>query len=175
MRWLIGAFVVVAPAALHAGVCGGVPGGKVVVAAHTPYVTPVTQLFFVGAPVRVEALVTRQLQADPEYRELQDFKQFLSEYEQFRAFRAQQTAATPLAAATLQEKCGRCHSGGARQGGFSIDPLDDAGRLSAIHRVTHPDPARRMPPGNPLSERERGEVVREIVEKAESGARKAEL
>lgn len=60
--------------------------------------------YFVGAPIRVEAIVERKLRKDPDWQAFQEFK----------AFRAGQRTAKeePVkTAGLLKSNCGRCHTG----------------------------------------------------------------
>jgi hypothetical protein len=82
--------------------------------------------YFVGAPVRVEAIVQKTLRDDPEYAELQKFKAW-------KSLASGQTVAPEAPdgspALTIKTRCASCHSGPNAKGGVTLDgtqAVDDA-------------------------------------------------
>lgn len=93
--------------------CGQFFRQRVVVQHHAAAVVAVPQVsYFVGAPVRLEALVQQALRADPQYEE---FRQWKLRAPQREAIKVEPTY--PMLAA----KCARCHSGDQPKGGVTLD------------------------------------------------------
>ena len=72
--------------------------------------------YFVGAPVRVEALVQKELQKDPLWKEFQAFKAFRAQ----QAKEGTQEQKGPVSS-FLKATCGRCHSGPEPKAGLILD------------------------------------------------------
>lgn len=114
MRQFVATMIVWASVASAASAqCGQFFRQRVVVQHHAAAVVAVPQVsYFVGAPVRLEALVQQALRADPQYEEFQKWKLRAPQRE---AIKVEPTY--PL----LQAKCARCHSGDQPKGGVTLD------------------------------------------------------
>lgn len=116
--------------------------------------------YFVGAPVRVEALVTKALEADPQYAEFQKFRQWQA------LTQAQRIAEPERAIATvLKAKCATCHGGATPKKGLLFDgsaPLTAEQAIQAMRMVQ----AGKMPPPEKakLSAEEAGDVFSELLD-----------
>lgn len=113
---------------------------------RAPYVqqhAQVQHFFFVGLPIRVEAIAAKaQVQANSA------------------------TAGASIAgkSASIADKCAKCHSAGRAEGDFSLDDLQKRS-LDVVRRLVHPDPKERMPPPSEpeLSADERGALQQEAL------------
>lgn len=127
---------------------------------HSQAVFP-TVNYFVGAPIRLQALVKQELQADPLYNEFQEFKRF-QQYQQQRQLSPLQSTTRQLdqPISLVEKNCAKCHSGPSPKGEFSID-----GQFTAIER----DIAARMvilgkmPKSIELSPADKGDIIKEIL------------
>ena len=90
---------------------------------HVQAVQAVQQFYyFVGAPVRVEALVEKALRKDPRWEEFQAYKQN-------QAGPQKETGPQPEVRSYLKLNCGRCHSGPEPKAGLILDgsaPIESA-------------------------------------------------
>ena len=83
---------------------------------HVQAVQAVQQFYyFVGAPVRVEALVEKALRKDPRWKEFQAYKANQGPQ------REEQGTTQPAVRSYLKLNCGRCHSGPEPKAGLIID------------------------------------------------------
>lgn len=134
--------------------------------------------YFVGAPIRIEALIAEALRNDPEYQELQKLKA-LKQRKWYETPENQvphedgwEDYVRPLGSIRpdgelvphllLKEKCASCHSGAKPKGGLFLDgeaPIP-AGNLWAIEdRMASDDPNYRMPPRGGLTEADRCQIL----------------
>lgn len=136
--------------------------------------------YFVGQPIRVEAIVQQALRQDPGYAEYQKFKawqagQVLSA-QQAQVQSAQQpadplnkpteTIPENIPAALLTTKCGTCHGGDAPKKGLLLDgsaKLTCEQMARAMKRVQDGS----MPPKGALTPEERGDVFQELLDLTE--------
>ena len=124
------------------------------------------QYYFVGAPIRAEAIIEKQKQSDPEWTEFQQFKRWQNKAElpaQEPAQEPDQVPAQPYES-VLATKCASCHSGAAPKAGLLLDgtgALSDALKVRASNAVLEG----RMPPKErpPLTDEEYSGVLREIL------------
>ncbi len=125
---------------------------------------PLQQFFyFVGQPVRLEAVLEKQQRDDPSYQEFLEFKQY-------RKRLALQTNNTPKAElkaerpSLLQRKCGRCHTGPKPRGGIRFDEKQTlpAEQIINAQRMML---AGEMPPASDarLSPEEMGDLIQELL------------
>lgn len=111
--------------------------------------------YFVGQPVREQAVMQKAVQADPLWREFQEFK----------AWREQYNAQLPAAAqaihsTVLQATCVKCHSGAEPKGDVRLDgELTDALKLRAMGMVWQG----KMPPTGPLANEKAAELFEELL------------
>lgn len=131
---------------------------KQVYAAQAVQYVPQHVYYFVGAPLRADAVVEYQKQRDPDYQQFQAFKEFL----QFQQLQAQQPPEQPQHAvgAVLQSKCVGCHNATKSAGGIALDgPLDAAMKEQVMESVLD----ERMPKGRaPLTPEELGGLIDEL-------------
>lgn len=117
-------------------------------------------LYFVGAPVRQEALAQKAITSDPEYQEFLEFKEW-------KASRGLQTPPDihderlPLAAPTVvSTMCIKCHSGEEPKGDLRLDvSLTDDVKLKAMRMVW----AGKMPPTAPLNNEQAAQMFEELL------------
>lgn len=119
--------------------------------------------YFVGAPVRIEALLEAERRRDPEYQ------RFLRSEMYGGAYQGPLSSAKPQAedrpatanAATVVRRCAACHGGAAPEGGLSLE----GGSLTApqITKAQRRVLRGEMPPGEPLSPEEIGQVIQELL------------
>lgn len=87
-------------------------------AAVAPLVAYPTVNYFVGRPVRIEAIAKKAIKDDPDYREFLEFKKWKA------AQGTQKQNVTAPAAhqqTLLRTTCGKCHGGATPAGAFSFD------------------------------------------------------
>lgn len=127
--------------------------------------------YFVGAPIRVEAIVQKSLQENPEYAEFQRFRAWKQELER------KPTVGEPLNKPTenipqiiptslLTIKCGTCHGGDAPKKGLLLDgtaKLNCEQVLKAMKAIQ----SGAMPPKNKLTPEEAGNVFHELLDLSE--------
>jgi hypothetical protein len=105
-----------------------------VVAHHQAYVAPVAINYFVGQPIRAEAIVEKALRNDPDYEAFKKFKLWRNTSDGRPAIEsppdtAQRTPDTSQVAADIPDNvipilykhCGGCHSGAAPKAGLLLD------------------------------------------------------
>lgn len=94
--------------------CGQFFQQRVVVHQQAAAIVSVPQVsYFVGAPIRVEALVQQALRADPEYQAFQRWK--------LQGPEAQRESLKVETYPLLAAKCAKCHSGDQPKGGVTLD------------------------------------------------------
>lgn len=90
---------------------------------HRVAVAPIVQQvvypsvnYFVGQPIRVQAIVKKEMQSDPDWAEFQEFKRW-------KALKSNPQAVTEPAKpkGILQTTCAKCHSGATPAGAFAFD------------------------------------------------------
>ncbi len=126
---------------------------------------PLQQFFyFVGQPVRLEAVLEKQQRDDPRYREFLEFKAFKKRL----ALQAKNTPKAELKTerpSLLQRKCGRCHTGPKPRGGIRFDENQTlpAGQIIKAQRMML---AGEMPPASDvrLSPEEMGDLIQELLD-----------
>ena len=133
--------------------------------------------YFVGAPVRVEALVQRALAADPEYRAYRQFKVWQAAQAATQraasvdrptpAAAVRDLAAEPLDPAVfarplIRANCIRCHAGEKPKGGFDLSGPLSAKQIVEAQRKVY---SREMPPAKAgvLSTAEQSAILRELL------------
>lgn len=117
------------------------------------YVAPVYQqsfiAYYVGAPIRVEAMVQAELKTNPDYQEFKSYQEFKGEFESFLKWKQSQSAvpsgALPSQQSLLASRCNRCHSGENPKGGRDFSGSLTADDLKAIKEIL---PKGSMPPQN---------------------------
>jgi len=126
--------------------------------------------YFVGQPIRVESIIQKTIQSDPEYQAFQQYKQFVRQ-QHAQPAPQQPDGNVPAdpepinpAVSVLSTKCASCHSGDAPKGQILLDgtaPLSDAIRVKASKAVIEG----RMPPKErpQLTDQEYSDVLREII------------
>jgi hypothetical protein len=126
--------------------------------------------YFVGQPVRIAALVEAELRRDPDYLLFRQFQERRSEFEEFLkgkdGAKPPSEAAAPQGniglAATVVRRCASCHSGAAPEGGLFLDgsrQLSASQVTAAQRRVLSGE----MPPSEPLSPEEIGNVLQDLL------------
>lgn len=134
------------------------PVVKQVYAKQAVQYVPQHVYYFVGAPLRADAVVEYQKQRDPDYQQFQAFKEFL----QYQQLQAQQAPEQPQHAvgAVLSSKCVGCHNQTKSAGGIALDgPLDAAMKEQVMESVLD----ERMPKGRaPLTPEELGGLIDEL-------------
>jgi hypothetical protein len=95
---------------------------------HQAYVAPVAINYFVGQPIRAEAIVEKALRDDPDWELFQKFKQFKNTSNGRPAMEpvtdpaeVAQPNLPDNAVPILYQHCGGCHSGAAPKGGLLLD------------------------------------------------------
>lgn len=86
---------------------------------HQAYVQPYAVNYFVGAPIRFEALVTKALREDPDYQEFQKFRAWKSV-----ASGLEVAPSLPLTGEPdllIKHKCASCHAGDKAAGDIVLD------------------------------------------------------
>jgi hypothetical protein len=135
--------------------------------------------YFVGAPIRVEALVQQALRTDPDYEAFQKFRQWQSMTDASRVATAppagqgtqESSDTSPEPAPLLAQSCSKCHSGATPKAGLIIDghtPLTAEQALHAMRRIQ----AGEMPPKVLLSPEEAGAAFSELLELSKPEAEK---
>lgn len=113
--------------------------------------------YFVGAPLRAEAVIEHQKQRDPDYQQFQQFKEFLQYKAEVEAQQSQQVEQLPQT--VLQARCASCHNAKSPAGGYALDgstSLDAADKEAVMASVLNES----MPKGKePLTPEELGELV----------------
>ena len=122
MRQIVPTMIVWASVASAASAqCGQFFRQRVVVQHHAAAVVAVPQVsYFVGAPVRLEALVQQALRADPQYEEFRRWK-LQGPQAQREPHPAREAIKVEPTYPQLQAKCARCHSGDQPKGGVTLD------------------------------------------------------
>lgn len=132
--------------------------------AHS-FVQPAQVFYFVGQPLRADAVLQHERERDPDYQQFAEFKRFL----EFQRAVAETPQANAKAEATakpnyqiLRAKCAECHNAANSAGGFDLSgdgPLD-ADQKSAVMRsvLSGEMPKNRQP----LTAQELGELVNSL-------------
>lgn len=121
---------------------------------YQPYVIN----WFVGAPVRVEALVQKALREDKDWQEFQQFKTWKA-----LAAEAHEPPDLPGPQPARLFACAQCHSGDKPKGGLLLDgsaPLTAAQALKAMRMVQLGE----MPPKKKLTAEEAGQVFSDLLD-----------
>jgi hypothetical protein len=137
------------------------------------YVAPVSPVvnYFVGAPVRMEAMIAAELKSDPAWQEFQEFRALRSS-----AGNAAHSppcdceAATPpptpppgafsqSALPALDSTCIKCHSPDVAKGGFAIGDRLEFGTKQAMADAVS---SGSMPKGRTLTDAEKAVLLAEI-------------
>jgi len=87
-------------------------------AAVAPLVAYPTVNYFVGRPVRIEAITKKAIKDDPEYREFLEFKKWKAAKGAAPQKRENVAARRQT---LLQTTCGKCHGGATPSGAFAFD------------------------------------------------------
>lgn len=131
--------------------------------------------YFVGAPIRVEAIVQRSLQENPEYAEFQRFRAWKQALERKPTVgeplntpteTIPQTIPQTIPTSLLTTKCGTCHGGDAPKKGLLLDgtaKLNCEQVLKAMKAIQ----SGAMPPKNKLTPEEAGDVFHELLDLSE--------
>lgn len=132
------------PSASFAGGCYQ----KAFVKSYAVAVAPVVQqYYFVGAPIRAEAIVEAEMKSDPEYQDFLDFKAWKAGKQ---APPAVPDGALAAKATVIDARCIRCHSGPEPKGGHDFTTISPD-ELKLIKEIL---PTGAMPP--PKSEEAKG-------------------
>lgn len=137
-----------------------------------PYFQPVQQVFyFVGAPLRAEAIVEKQKHADPEWQEFQQFKAWKKYMAEQATVSQSPLPPQPLPQETepasyIVQACARCHSGSTPKAGLLLDNPESIASISAETRIVA---MRRvldgsMPPQSSLSPETKGDLIQELLQ-----------
>lgn len=138
--------------------------------------------YFVGAPIRAEAIVQKAMNDDPEYQEFRAFKRWrearnaANSEPQLPELPALPSGPEEPGAgeSIIVQTCTKCHSGNTPRGGLLLDSLesiyavDCETRLLAMQRVAEGS----MPPKSALSADERGSLVAEFLSLTPKGVNK---
>lgn len=128
--------------------------------------------YFVGAPIRVEAIVQQALRADPGYAEYQKFKAWQAGQSQQQAKPEAPMPSLPVEPqpatqfAMLTAKCSQCHSGDSPKKGLLLDGTAKltceqmAKAMKAIQSGT-------MPPKAKLTPEESGYIFQDLLDLVE--------
>lgn len=131
------------------------------VVAQPIYAQPYAVNYFVGAPIRVEAIVQQALRADPQWQEFQQFKQ----WQTLRAHEPQATSQA-VASSLIAANCASCHSGAKPAKGLVLDgetAVTCEQKLAAMKAVRDG----KMPPPNKaaaLSPEAKGDLLSELLD-----------
>lgn len=146
---------------IMAAACGGgvcqpyIARQKVVVPYVAPYVAPLNVMYFVGAAVRSEAIVQKQLQADPDYKEFLEFKAWKQQA-------AAEAVTEPVQQNAVQMFCAKCHGTAEPKGGFYMDGqpgMSSDAILTAIDAVA----IGKMPKDRKLTRDEKNAFLMDIM------------
>ncbi len=130
--------------------------------APAKFYAPAPQFFFfVGAPVRIEALLEAEKRRDPAYEPLGNLR---PDAPSAAVFPTGDAAASKAAGsfANVVQRCAACHSGAAAEGALWLDgsrSLSAAQITAAQRRVLRGE----MPPAEPLLPPESHQVLQELL------------
>lgn len=117
--------------------------------------------YFVGAPLRQQAVVQKQLADDPLYQEFLQFKAWKEQTQKQPVAVDAPEAKTPITA-----HCGRCHGGASPKGGFFLDgqnvPASDI--TKALRQIADGS----MPPDRELTAEEKGALMQALLNSEDS-------
>jgi mono/diheme cytochrome c family protein len=165
------AFVVLTVSAIAGDYCLGGVNSTI---RPYPYLAAPQIFYFVGQPVRIEALLEAEKRRDPEYREFLRFKTFRAEFEAYRESGAANpagethTSEQGASVGLVASRCVACHGGAAPEGGLFLDgrhALTAPQITAAQRRVLRGE----MPPSGKLPEAEMNGVLRELLNMEEAG------
>lgn len=134
-------------------------------AAHS-YAQAAQVFYFVGQPIRAEAVVQHARERDPDYQQFAEFKRFL-EFQRATREEAQKQPEQAKADAKsnnkiLAAKCAECHNAKNSGGGIDLSgavPLDADAKAAIMSSVL----SGRMPQNRePLTAQELGELVNSL-------------
>lgn len=134
---------------------------------HQPiYAQPYAVNYFVGAPIRVEALVTQALRSDPDYAEFQKFRQWKSTATGDVVAPSQPLTGAP--ALLIKTKCASCHTGDDAAGGLILDgsvAISDATyrRFSRMYMLGEKVPKKMQPLLSSLKDAEGSAILAELL------------
>lgn len=162
-----------AAACQKCGLFGNRCAFKQVQAAHVqqlvaaPIVYPQVN-YFVGAPIRVEAIVQRSLQENPEYAEFQRFRAWKQELERKPTVgeplnKPIETIPQTIPTSLLVARCSQCHSGDNPKGGLLLDGTAELTCDQAL-RAMKMVQAGKMPPKNKLTPEDAGGVFQDLLD-----------
>lgn len=115
--------------------------------------------YFVGQPIRVEAIVQKALREDPQWEQFQQFKQW-------QALRHAEPPAPALVSSLIATKCGSCHSGAKPAKGLVLDGEtavtceQKVDAMKAVRDGVMPPPSKAAA----LSPEEKGDVLSELLD-----------
>lgn len=123
--------------------------------------------YFVGQPVRVQALVRKEMQADPDYKEFLEFKRWKAgqkgEPQQLK------NQETPKTKGLLETTCAKCHGGPTPSGAFAFDGTH-AISAEAFQKIVSWASGRVKPPGEKMPG-----VMQQLIEQKKTAQLLAEL
>lgn len=134
------------------------------------YASPVVSqhvYYFVGAPVRAEALVEEAKLADPDYQEFLRFKQFQQQLREHGHHDGETPPPEPApprfsqTASVVKTSCISCHSGQGAKGGLDLTrPIDEGTKWRMFMRAADGS----MPPNKSLPDEQLRELLIELSE-----------
>lgn len=154
------------------GTCRNVVHKAAVVHHQQAYVAPVVSqnvYYFVGAPVRAEALIEEAKLADPDYQEFLQFKEWRARiHDQQPADDLPPAEPSPeepprfsSTDSVINTSCISCHSGETPKGNLDVTkPLDEGAKWRMFMRAAQGD----MPPAKPLDNEQLRELLIELSE-----------
>lgn len=128
-------------------------------------IIPPSISYFVGAPVRVQAIVQKQLRSDPDYAEFQQFKAWKAK----QKGEAQQINQPVKAKGILSTTCAQCHGKAVAAGGFSFNGTS---AISAEHfqKIVTWVSGKVEPPGPKMKG-----VIKSLIDKRQTAQLLSEL
>jgi len=120
------------------------------------------QYYFVGSPIRAEAIIQKAMQDDPAYQSFLQYKQNLAAIQSGHKHRAEDPPATNQVVSVLDRKCASCHSGDKPGAGIL---LDGTGPLSPdmMTRIKTSVDSGKMPKSRPpLTAEEKSVLAQEM-------------
>lgn len=124
--------------------------------------------YFVGAPIRVEAIVQQALRNDPEYAAFQQFKLW-RQGQPSALHKPADSIPEPIPASLLVAKCGACHGGDAPKKGLVLDGITKLSCQQALLCMQRINAGTMPPKDHPqLTPEEKGDLFQELLGLAES-------